>query len=118
MTLTEELEQLRYAADCPVSGTPEDSMALWAKLEEAYRSGRLVEKSPEVERGKWSMDVGLEMVRDAERYRALRDSGIAVSAWQDVGGVHWAVNGTEYINLDDGADALLSRHQPQSSEDK
>lgn len=44
---------------------------------------------------------------DALRYRALRDSGIAVSAWQDVDGVHWAVNGAEYMNLDDGADALL-----------
>ena len=45
--------------------------------------------------------------RDAERYRALRDRGIAVSAWQDIDGVHWAVNGVEYMNLDDGADALL-----------
>ena len=44
---------------------------------------------------------------DGERYRALRDKGVAVSAWQDVGGVHWAVNGVEYVNLDDGADALL-----------
>ena len=47
MTLTEDLEQLRYAADCPVSGTPEDNMALWAKLEEAYRAGRLVEARTE-----------------------------------------------------------------------
>ena len=47
--------------------------------------------------------------KDAARYRALRDSGIAVSAWQDVDGVHWAVNGVEYMNLDDGADTLIKR---------
>lgn len=47
--------------------------------------------------------------KDAARYRELRDSGIAVSAWQDIDGVHWAINGVEYMDLDDGADALLRR---------
>jgi hypothetical protein len=46
---------------------------------------------------------------DAERYRALRDSGIAVSAWQDADGTHWAVNGIEYMNLDDSVDVLRKR---------
>lgn len=46
----EDLEQMRYAADCPVSGTPEDYMAFLKALEDAYRSGRLVESAPSHER--------------------------------------------------------------------
>lgn len=37
---------------------------------------------------------------DGERYRAIRDKGIAFSAWQDENGVQWAVNGRVGKDLD------------------
>jgi hypothetical protein len=38
--------------------------------------------------------------KDAGRYRAIRDKGIAFSAWQDENGVQWAVNGRVGTDLD------------------
>lgn len=51
-------------------------------------------KDFEVQHGEYVPDV------DGERYRAIRDKGIAFSAWQDENGVQWAVNGRVGKDLD------------------
>ena len=55
---------------------------------------------------------------DGERYRAIRDKGIAFSAWQDENGVQWAVNGRVGKDLDVLVDEELLKRDISGGEVK
>lgn len=55
---------------------------------------------------------------DGERYRAIRDKGIAFSAWQDENGVQWAVNGRVGKDLDALVDEELLKRGISNPEEK
>lgn len=79
-------DPMKFYREFPAGGNTDRGdwleRCLKAMCEEAVRNGGYV---PDV---------------DGERYRAIRDKGIAFSAWQDENGVQWAVNGRVGKDLD------------------